>query len=263
MLPGTSTQEIRDAAREIKFVVDRAAAAEILAWTRARLAPDINAGGEFGDAYHTSTLYFDTPAFAVYQRLGSYRRSKYRIRCYGGADMVFLERKLRTAALLSKRRTSMPMAGLPGIFEAGSDPRWPGSWFTRRLEARRLSPVCQVSYRRHARVGAGTFGPLRVTFDEGLVARPNQGLTFEPEDTGCCVLEASTIVEIKFRVDMPAVLRQLVETFALEPASISKYRLSMDALRRAGAPVGGAFAALDAAFSPGAATTSPPEIARA
>ena len=62
-------------------------------WARAHLAPDHFGSGPHGDGYTTTSLYFETPGFDVYHRRGSYGRSKFRIRRYGEADIVFLERK--------------------------------------------------------------------------------------------------------------------------------------------------------------------------
>ncbi|HVZ21388.1 MAG TPA: polyphosphate polymerase domain-containing protein [Vicinamibacterales bacterium] len=230
MLQGTSTSETREAAREIKFLVTPDVAASMLEWSRSRLMPDPHAGGQSGDEYQTASLYFDTATFAVYRRQGSYKRSKYRVRRYGSADVVFLERKLRTDQLLSKRRTIVPLADLPLVADPSVGAAWPAYWFAQRIASRQLRPACQIAYRRHARVGFGPYGPFRLTFDDEIVAQPASALAFEGID-GLRVLTSHTIVEMKFRVELPAVFKHLVETFALEPASISKYRLGLDVLR--------------------------------
>jgi hypothetical protein len=233
MLQASSTRETRDAAREVKFLVTPDLAAEILTWARARLAADPYAsGGESGDQYLTTSLYFDTTDFAVYHRRGSYRRSKLRIRRYGSADVAFLERKLRTARLLSKRRTTIPIEELAWLGARSTPHAWAGRWFEERLEARRLTPVMQVSYRRSARVGQGVFGPMRLTFDEQIIAQPCDRFEFLPI-SGVPVVPANVIIEMKYCVEAPAVLRNLVEEFKLEPAGISKYRFSLDALAAA------------------------------
>ncbi len=237
MLQGTSTSETREAAREVKFVVAPDVAARMLEWSRSRLSPDPYAGGDAGDEYRTTTLYFDTADFAVFHRRGSYKRSKYRVRRYGAADVVFLERKLRTARLLSKRRTTIPLADLPLVGSPNVPETWPGYWFAQRLAARQVSPVCQVAYHRHARVGAGPYGPMRLTFDDGIVVQPCASLEFAPA-AGHPVLPDHTIVEMKFRVDMPAVLKHLVEEFRLQAAPVSKYRLALEALKREGLSTG-------------------------
>jgi hypothetical protein len=228
MLQGTHTRETRDGAREVKFLVSADRAARILDWARSRLNADPHAGGPDGDEYRTTTIYLDTADMAVFNRRGSYGRSKYRIRRYGTSDVAFLERKLRTRELLSKRRTTIHTCALPGLFSA-LDPDPPYQWFVHRVVARQLAPVCQVSYRRHALVGLGPYGPMRLTFDDEVKAQSNLTTTFEP-DRGTPIIPGQVIVEMKFCIETPAVLKHLVETFGLSPAAISKYRLSLGGL---------------------------------
>jgi hypothetical protein len=255
MLQATSVSETRQSAREVKFIVAPDVAARILEWSRSRLSPDPYAGGAAGDEYRTTTLYFDTPDFDVYHRRGSYGRSKYRVRRYGTASVVFLERKLRTATLLSKRRTTIPLADLPLVSSPNVAQDWPAYWFAQRLAARQVSPICQVAYHRHARVGTGPYGPVRLTFDDGIVVQPCTGLEFAAA-AGYPVLADRTIVEMKFRVDMPAVLKHLVEAFKLEPSSVSKYRASIEGLSREGLRAGSQHADLRLALGSGVMTSS-------
>ncbi len=44
------------------------------------------------------------------------------------------------------------------------------------------------------------------------------------------MIEQFAIVEMKYRRELPAVLRRAVEMFKLTPAPVSKYRLGFDAL---------------------------------
>lgn len=237
MLQAAHSRETRDRAREIKFLVTTDTANQILDWARPRLPPDPYAGGDSGDEYLTTTIYFDTSDFAVYRRRGSYRRSKYRVRRYGESDVTFLERKLRTATLLSKRRTFVSLAELDQLSLPVRDPTWPGFWFSERLAARRLAPVCQVAYHRHARVATGPFGPMRLTFDNLIVAQPSTAIRFDSPQ-GVPVLASGTIVEMKFCMSMPPVFKNLVAAFGVSPTAISKYRLSLEALRAAGLRTG-------------------------
>jgi len=142
--------------------------------------------------------------------------------------VVFLERKLRTRALLSKRRSVVPVAALPALFPApGTAPKW----FAERIAMRRLMPTCQVSYRRHAYIGEGPHGLMRLTFDDQIRAQTNGTTVFASAD-GVPVNPGGVIIEMKFCVETPAVLKQFVEEFSLSPAPVSKYRLSVDALVR-------------------------------
>jgi hypothetical protein len=47
---------------------------------------------------------------------------------------------------------------------------------------------------------------------------------------GFPVIEQQAIVEMKYRRELPAILRLAVERFKLTPAPVSKYRLGFDAL---------------------------------
>jgi hypothetical protein len=129
---GGDQRENRICGAEIKFVVSLTDADRLRDSLRARLAPDPHATDEAGDGYCITSIYFDTPTFAVYRREGSYGRAKFRIRRYGESDGVFLERKLRTRSLVSKRRS---LIGLNEVSSLEADPEGigPGTWFGRRL----------------------------------------------------------------------------------------------------------------------------------
>jgi hypothetical protein len=226
----TDTRDRRPYAAELKFLVPPATADAIRSWAREHLIADPHGGGLDGDQYTTTSLYSDTPGQDVYRRTGSYGRSKYRVRRYGSSDVVFLERKLRTRALLSKRRSIVVGTDLPRL----NDPLdnltgWPGAWFAARLAMRRLGPVCQVTYDRTARVANTPYGLARLTVDSNLAARVASQWAFEAPDY-IPVLTNEAIVELKFIVAMPAVFKRVIETFGLVPATVSKYRLSAGAL---------------------------------
>jgi len=223
-----NTRETRENARELKFPITRERAEAIRLWARPRLTPDPHASGDSGDEYQTTSLYFDTDALDVNNRRGSYGRSKYRIRRYGTSDVVFLERKMRTSSMLIKRRTAVSIEGLRHLDET-PNPEWQGFWFHQRMLARRLKPVCQVSYHRTARLGTTAYGPMRLTIDDAIVGRYVSGLAFEPP-TGVAVFEGQCVLELKFRAEMPVLFRHLIEEFALTAASVSKYRGAMLAL---------------------------------
>jgi hypothetical protein len=229
MTLSTETRETREFASEIKFLIDPDLAARIHAWARERLAPDPYASAPPGDQYHTTTMYFDTARFDVFHRRGSFGRSKYRVRRYGASDAAFLERKLRTADLVTKRRTFVPLDDLFRLAEAGDAQPWPGRWFQQRLLARRLEPTCQVTYRRTARVAMTNYGPVRLTLDHDLAAAPAAGLAFSAA-AAAPVLEGQVILELKYRVAMPLIFKQLAEAFSLQPRPVSKYRTSVAAL---------------------------------
>ena len=235
MLQDTGTRETRPTARELKFLVSLAMADRIVAWARGRLSHDPHGSGPFRDEYRTTSLYFDTSALDVYYRKGSFGRSKYRIRRYDAAPVAFLERKLRTNGVLTKRRTPVELEVLHRLAADDGNRSWSGFWFQQRIETRRLRPTCQITYQRVARLVTTLDGPARLTVDRTVLARPARADQFVPvESDGTGVLNDDAIVELKFLGEPPAMFRQLVETFAIEPSAISKYRLSIEALARAG-----------------------------
>ena len=230
MSESVETRETRGFAFETKFVVDPLTARLIRDWARVHMAADQHGHGPWSDEYRITSLYFDTAAFDVLTRQGSFGRAKYRVRRYGAEPFVFLERKLRTKMLLAKRRTRVSLDDLDLVTDPADAPlAWRGDWFRRRIARRQLQPACQVSYQRIARVSASDFGPVRLTLDNGLQAVPAAGLGFF-EGSGRPVVESEFILELKHRLSMPAVFKRLIEEFALSPARISKYRLAQTAL---------------------------------
>ena len=225
MSPSTETRENREFASEIKFLVSPALAEQVRGWARARLAPDPNAAGEAGDAYRITSLYFDTERFDVFRRQGSFGRSKYRIRRYGRSEVAFLERKLKTRGLLTKRRSIIKLDELARLAETDPARGWAGCWFHRRIRARGLEPVCQISYARTARVAMTRYGPIRLTLDDNLRALPTDGLWFRGPE-GVRLLQHELILELKFRYEMPVLFKYLIEEFSLNAQPVSKYRLA-------------------------------------
>jgi len=225
---GIHLRETRVRAREIKFLVEAARGPEVQAWMRANLAPDEFGSGPEHDQFETSSLYFETDQFDVFHRRGSYGKSKYRVRRYGGSPIMFLERKFRTDRVLIKRRTT---AGLDEFarLEHQPDPAWYGYWFHRRLAARQLKPLVQVSYVRTARLGISPYGKVRMTIDFDLRVLPLPDRAFLP-GTGLPLLEGHNIIELKYSTALPDVFKQLIDRFALETQGVSKYRAGLGLL---------------------------------
>lgn len=222
-------RETRPFASEVKFVLDAAEGSRIRDWVRANLEPDPHGGGAFNDEYETTSLYFDTARGDVFHQRGSFGRSKYRVRRYGTAPFVFLERKLRKPGILVKRRTIVELDGLDRLSGSERDKLWPGEWFHRRLLLRQIKPVCQLSYSRTARFARTAEGPVRLTLDEDVRVALTRTPGFSPE-RGQPVVPGQMILELKYRQHVPAIFKRLVEEFALEPRRASKYRLGMTSL---------------------------------
>lgn len=223
-------RENRELASELKFLITPDVAAGIREWARHKLLPDPYGNGNAHDEYTITSLYFETEFFDVYNRKGSFGRSKYRIRRYGREDVVYLERKLKTNGLVAKRRSPAVTVEIRQLSDLEPDPRWLGSWYHRRVLLRQLKPICQISYERTARVASTSSGPVRLTLDENLRAVPTREYQFQPEDKCQKVAPANVVMEMKFRGEAPPLFKEVIEKFALSPKKMSKYRLAAVAL---------------------------------
>ncbi len=230
MMRPTETRESRAFVLEMKFLISPACADEIRAWARGHMLPDPHAGGEGGDSYRVTSLYLDTPDLAVYERRGSYARSKYRVRRYGDSGLVFLERKLKTRNRVGKLRSVVPVEELAWLQDGEAPRGWAGRWFQDRVRLRNLRPVCQISYRRTARLGVTEGGPIRLTVDEGLVASPADGYRFQALDGATALLPEQRILELKYKREIPGLFKELMQTFNLRPQAASKYRMAVESL---------------------------------
>jgi len=233
--PGLYRDETETPAFEVKFLLTKAEAQEVERRLRGRLAPDPHADPALGGAYRVTSVYFDTPAFDVYHKADGYRRRKYRVRRYGHAPTVFLERKAKKQQQLRKRRTSIPLAELPTLDgEVPAD--WSGAWFASQLAKRQLRPVCRVSYERVALLGTCHDGPIRLTFDRAAHGALGTGVEPVLPADGPPLLADEVVTEFKFLGAMPAAFKAVVEDLRLSPRSVSKYRRCVEAV---GLAVGG------------------------
>jgi hypothetical protein len=214
---------------ELKFVVDETTAGAVKAWLRPELPADPHSVEGDGDGYRTSSLYFDTPNFDLYNRRGSTGRAKFRIRRYNSGPIVFLERKQKVDGRLHKRRSDLPVELLERITSGASDEDWPGRWFSRRLRNRNLQPVCQIDYQRTARVGMSVGGPVRATIDSKVAAQPIGAIGFS-DAPGLEIVPGEAIIELKFRDSLPPLFERLIAEFDLKVRPFSKYRAAAQAL---------------------------------
>jgi hypothetical protein len=219
--PSLNVREARALASEIKYVVTPAQAGGIVDWARTRLGADPNATA---DVYRITSLYFDTDGFDVFHRNGSFGRGKYRIRRYDTSKSAYLERKLKTHDMVSKRRTKVKIRELDCLSNCRRDRSWDGDWFHRRLALRELAPVCQVTYLRTARVSMTETGPIRLTLDCAIGIAAVDGPRFRPIEESMPLAGEPLILELKFRAPFPRLFRELVDGFDLSPTAISKYR---------------------------------------
>jgi hypothetical protein len=227
-------------AYELKFLVDESVARDAEGWARDRLAPDPHGDPALGGAYRTTTLYLDTPALDVFRRSASFRRSKHRLRRYGAEPAVWLERKAKDGDRVRKWRSAVPGAELALLANPLSLVDWPGHWFHRRLWDRGLRPAALVGYDRTAFLGSCPGGPLRLTLDRRLRGRAASEWAVPPSEGGLPLLAGRVILELKFRLALPAPFKELVAALRLAPCGASKYRTCLAAW---GTPAAGGEAA--------------------
>lgn len=212
---------------ELKFLLTPQRAEAVISWARARLDADPYGGGVAGDLYQVSSIYFDTHRFDVFQRHGSFGRSKYRIRRYESGTSVFLERKTKTSTRVYKRRAQVQFEQLTRLAQSPPDADWAGYWFHRRLAHRQLEPVCRINYQRLARVATSAAGQCRLTLDRHLIAWPVAELHFGATTPGTPLPHEPLILELKYGRSMPALFKQLIHEFTPVPQGVSKYRLAL------------------------------------
>lgn len=230
MAPPQDYRENREAAAEVKFLVSPEIASAITAWARSHLAPDPHASGDNGDLYRISSVYFDSDQFDVFHRRASHARCKFRIRRYGTSERAFLERKLKTRGLVTKRRTLVSLGELPLVTRPEPPPSWPGLWYHQRLQLRRYRPICRITYLRTARVALTERGPIRLTLDRSISTSPTHLPTFHNGHQELPLLESRVILELKFRGETPTLFKLLASEFGLSPQPVSKYRLAVATL---------------------------------
>jgi hypothetical protein len=217
------------ASYELKFLITPAEAQQVEAWARQHLALDPHADASMGNAYAIRSVYFDTDRLDVFYRTRSYQRRKFRLRRYGTERGVFLERKSRSADRVAKRRTLICDEELSRLESATADAAWPGYWFHRRLLVRQLKPRCVISYERVAHVGMSAVGPLRLTLDRHIHCALTERFDFALAMAALPLLAESVVLELKFRSAMPALFKRLIQEMGLNPGSVSKYRLGIQA----------------------------------
>lgn len=227
--PGLLAPSKAAPAYEMKFLIDAAIAAEIRAWACRHLTVDPHAAALGGDAYSVRSLYLDTDTLDVLHRSPSYRRRKYRLRRYGGAPDIFLERKSRSGDRVAKRRSEVSQDEVNRLLSPVFDPAWAGFWFQRKLIERGLKPRCLVGYERIAYVGQAADGPIRLTLDSRVCSRLTDRWDLNEIDDGVPLLTDRVILELKFRMTMPMLFKTLVLDTGLHPGRASKYRLGMAA----------------------------------
>lgn len=221
---------------EVKFLLTEDQVRAVRARVAGTLALDPYADPALGDAYLTTSVYTDTPAFDVFYRTEGYNRDKYRVRRYGHAGPVFVERKTKNGEKVRKHRSRINPAEVPGLAKPALNGEWAGEWFHSQLLEKRLNPVCRVAYERVAYLGTADGGTVRLTFDRNIRGALATEWALAEVGSAPPLLPDRVVCEFKFRTAMPALFRGIVADLALTPSPFSKYRTFVQAAGLAPAP---------------------------
>jgi hypothetical protein len=217
------------AAFELKFAVQVAQARDLLELAKNHMTLDPYCDPRSGGAYEVHGLYFDTPEFHVYRRIGPHATQKLRLRRYGKTEHVSLEHKKKSNGRVSKQRTIVRDAELRNLNELDPASDWEGFWFIEKMNSRRVRPMCEVSYLRTALTGNLHGDSFRLTLDRQLRCRPFVDWQLQGANEGSSLLNEQLILELKFCDVMPAFFKRLIADFQLSQGRLSKYRMSIEA----------------------------------
>lgn len=179
-----------------------------------------------GGTYRVHTLYLDTPALDVLHRTRGFRRRKHRLRRYDDGDVLHLERKSKRQDRVSKVRVAVPVVEHALLASSNAPPRWAGAEFHEDVHRLGLVPSADVTYLRRAWFGASRNGGLRITVDRHLAGGPTSSWLPEAAAERPALAPGMAVLELKFEAALPPVLQRLLGEFRLQPAALSKYRLS-------------------------------------
>lgn len=210
---------------ELKFELALNEVLRVKDWARNHLNPDPH--GDDG-CYRVTSVYCDTPELDVFYRAQGYRKSKLRLRRYGMAPFVFLERKVRNGDKVRKRRIEIAPEELTNLssYMSGTIPPagWEAGWFLDKALKKRLAPVCRVGYDRTAFYGTASGQGVRLTIDESLIGASVNGWEAQPLLEGIELLPGRALLELKFQDSIPELFRKLLPELPTQPARVSKFR---------------------------------------
>lgn len=226
-------------AYEIKFLLPLATVSQLLDSAQRTMHWDAYCDASPSDSpwpsYQLESLYLDTPIWSVYHRLPGYGRRKFRVRRYGNADAIYLERKSKRKGLVRKTRSQIPLQHASQLSVPTLDPASHSHWFQKRIQSRGLQPVVRIGYRRCALMSTSEHGIVRLTVDVALRCKRAVDYAFSDEasDPWTSILDGHAIVEFKYGVAMPSQFRSWIDAFGLNSTSCSKYRNAVAGLQLA------------------------------
>jgi len=197
-----------------------------------------------GKKYIVRSLYFDDPVFSCFSEKedGMQHRYKFRHRTYTDDPLEecpsFLEIKGRHDALVFKHRIEVESQRVNGriltdrcetqAILSGAKESDVLNKFRFDLMRKELGPVMLIDYRRRPYISK--YDPeFRLTFDEKLYGtRTKQLFPNEWENKKALLLDR-TVMEVKFRRQIPSWFHRIIQYFGLRRVSISKVNYGIKA----------------------------------
>lgn len=195
--------------------------------------------------YFVRSLYFDDPFYSAFydKTEGILTRSKFRIRTYDdNADKVrsiFLEIKGRHNNVVFKHRTPIKLSGANWVDLTGDDiakeilknakPSQVVDQFHYELLRKKLQPVALIDYERRPYYSKYDHN-FRITFDEHLQATQVASLFPNKTVSPRKILAGYTVLEVKFKHQLPSWFHRIIQTHELRRISVSKICTGMETL---------------------------------
>jgi|APSaa5957512535_1039671.scaffolds.fasta_scaffold174427_2 hypothetical protein len=182
--------------------------------------------------YKVTSLYFETPDDDdLDEKLdGILIREKHRMRIYNNQNSTIkLETKKRNGTVISKDSAEVGMSDARdlsvGLYNPDNFDNELAKLICIKLKSKAYKPRVIVEYDRQAYYLP--YGNIRITFDKNLRTYNTHTDIFELSSTpkSPVFLDNNQILEIKFEVELPAYLRDVLMTIPSIRSSISKYVL--------------------------------------
>ncbi len=228
---------------ENRYMVDAETRVELENVLKFYMNLDPNVREERHNRYFVRSLYFDDDLYTNSYE-GSDRhaaRRKYRIRTYTDSineeSPVFLEVKGRSKERAYKRRVELPRTIIRALEYGGCtfrgefvklahiDPLF--SSFNFDVQRMNLRPRLLVDYERRPYI-SDYLSDFRITFDSALELIVTDRLFDSTADCQRLFMPGYSVMEIKFKVKMPAWFARLIGSFDLKPVADSKYYKGME-----------------------------------
>ena len=184
-----------------------------------------------GGSYRITSLYFDTPYDSAYREKldGVDNREKFRLRYYGtDTSFIRLEKKFKRKGLCGKRSVSLIQDQaekiLRGDYEfllKSADPLLIELYS--KIRGKGLRPKTIVCYDREAFVYAP--GNVRITLDRNLYTGLGSIDFLNTEIKGIKAMDSSRVLEVKYDVFLPELVRMAVQVPGRQAGACSKYAL--------------------------------------